>query len=68
MKTLSTEIICPTCNGVGHFVVSVDFPEPDKDKLPEKVKLLRQQGLSLRKIGKRLGIKNPGTVDYYLKK
>lgn len=68
MKTLSTEMVCPTCKGKGYFVVSVDFPEPNKNKLSEKVKLLRKRGLSFRQIGRKVGIKNAGTVAYYFNK
>ena len=69
MKTLRTEIVCPTCKGTGCFAILMDFPEDNKKKdISEKVKSLRGRGITLRQIGAKLGIKNAGLVHYYLKK
>ena len=66
MKNINTEITCPTCKGHGYFTISISFPETKN--LKEKVKSLHKQGFSLRQIGTKLGIKNAGTVHYYLNK
>lgn len=53
---------CPLCNGKG------TVPDTKHMKMAQKIGMMRDKGISIRKIMKMLGWRSTNTVCYYIKK
>jgi len=59
--------ICPRCGGTG-FARGYDINPKYSDKLKEKARKLYETGLTLREVGKKIGIKHPQSVKNLIKR